>query len=110
MRAATLVCSFSMAVAIFLTTVIFLPTDFLTEKYQERVEEERIISKTVYEGYSKYLDSFYYTLGSFEIPLFAFLLWFFWIRKVQHLFPLWMISIGWLLAAVLAMASARVWL
>jgi hypothetical protein len=77
--------------------------------YRQQVEGERIISKTRYQDYSKYLDTFYYNLGSIQIPVSAFLSWLL-LRKHKWLLPGWLIGIGWLLGIVSALAGSSVWL
>jgi hypothetical protein len=108
--ASRLICSFVIGVNVFLSIVLILPLDYWNEKYQEQVEKEKLISKTAYEGYFKYLDSLYFNLASFIVPVSGFLAWRFLIREKIRVFLYWIVAVGWLLTSLFVLASSAVWL
>jgi hypothetical protein len=105
-----LICSFVFGINLFLSTVLILPVDYWNEKYQAQVEKEKLISKTAYTGYLKYLDTFYFNLASLIVPLAGFLAWRLRIREAIRMLPYWILAVGWLFTCVFVLASSAVWL
>jgi hypothetical protein len=102
-----LCCSFLLGVNLFVTAALLVPLDSLAHAYQQRVQEEGIISKTAAKMYPKNLDSVYYNGASVLIPLSAILFWYvlFERKKVQFMLC-WGIAITWFVGLLLMNVSS----
>lgn len=86
--------SFLAGILLFLTVVLAF-SGFVSSHMKPPPDTEGIISKTSIAGYPKYLDGFYFNLGSVLIPAGAWLFWLGLARK-RKLPQIALIAIAWL--------------